>query len=136
MAAATGFEAKTKVAIEELHRCPQLRHIAAADFSEAANLFAQRLIAADTYKPACKYTGKVTLIKCSEKMIRNLGEVYELDKVRQEALLSLLAIIYWAFLQVCTTKLNVSTVTGNHEGFVLGDAARITANHINTTLRS
>ncbi|GAU91939.1 hypothetical protein RvY_04096 [Ramazzottius varieornatus] len=117
LAAATGFEAKTKVAIEELHRCPQLRHIQGADFSEAANLFAQRLIAADTYKPARKYTGKVTLIKCSEKMIRNLGEVYELDKV-------------------CTTKLNVSTVTGNHEGFVLGDAARITANHINTALRS
>lgn len=70
-----------EVAAQELHRCPDLAAIPLETLRAAAISFAHRLMVADTYKPAGKYNGPLTLIKCTEKMIRNLGEYYELDKV-------------------------------------------------------
>ena len=80
------FDERAEVAAQELHRCPGLSHIPLETIRQAAVLFARRLMLADVYKPNGKYNGPLTLIKCTEKMIRNLGEYYELDKVRSEFL--------------------------------------------------
>ena len=131
-----GLQGKVKVAVEELHRCPQLRHIGQDELESVASLFAERLMATDRYKPARKYTGPVSLIRASEKMVRSQGEYYELEKVSHEftSWKCTTSITGGLFLQVCTSKLTVQTVNGNHEGFVLGDAARMTASYINDAM--
>jgi len=117
LSAAGTLQERVKVAVEELHRCQGLQGVGKESLQKAITAFAQRLKIADAYKPETKYSGRTTLIKCSEKMMRNLGEFYELDKV-------------------CINKdqIHAVTVPGNHEGFVLGESARVTAKHINDAL--
>ncbi|XP_055354920.1 fatty acid synthase-like [Paramacrobiotus metropolitanus] len=117
--AARSFEERVDVTAQELQRCPQLSHIPLETLRTAAVQFAERLMVADVYKPTGKYNGPLTLVKCSEKMIRNLGEYYELDKVVEHR-----------------DKIRAVTVNGNHEGFVLGESAKLTANYINESVLS
>lgn len=67
--------------MEEFKTCPELSDIKEDDIRTAASAFVRRLICADAYKPGKQYVGPVTLIKCTEKMIRSLGDMYELEKV-------------------------------------------------------
>ena len=120
----------------KVRRPSRVFHWSSDELEIAANLFAERLMATDQYKPARKYTGPVSLIRASEKMVRSQGEYYELEKVTHEftSWKCTTSITGGLFLQVCTSKLTVQTVNGNHEGFVLGDAARMTASYINDAM--
>ena len=134
--------------MQELLRCADLQGLGADALRQATLAFAQRLRIADVYKPATQFDGPVTLIKCSEKMMRNLGEFYELDKVKLIFSLSIFGQRYGTrppipttvrlpfHFQVCSRKDWIRTVTvpGNHEGFVLGESARVTAGHFNDAL--
>ncbi|OQV25865.1 Fatty acid synthase [Hypsibius exemplaris] len=117
LTAASNFDERVQVAVKELQRCDALQHLSDEVLRAAIVSFSQRLKIADVYKPDRKYSGPITLIKCSEKMMRNLGEYYELDKVSSTK-----------------ERIRQVTVPGNHEGFVLGESARLTARYVNESV--
>ncbi|XP_063979711.1 fatty acid synthase [Diachasmimorpha longicaudata] len=81
------------------------------DMKLAGMLFYYKILAANDYKPASKFSGPVTLIKSMDNFF-SIGQDYNLS-------------------EHCTQNINIEELTGNHRTILTGDNAKIIAEILN-----
>lgn len=85
------------------------------DIAEAATSFYGKLAAADKYVPSGKFNGKVTLVKAIDNYVQ-MGEDYGLS-------------------EVCTQKVTIEALKGNHRSILSGTSVEKIANIFNNLVQ-
>ncbi|XP_074648828.1 fatty acid synthase-like isoform X2 [Tubulanus polymorphus] len=89
----------------------------AEDIKMAADSYYRRLLCADKYHPQNTFNGDISLIKAKDavELSKQLGEDYGLS-------------------EICSGKIHIHTVEGDHTGFLQGDSSVKTAKIISNEL--
>uniref|UniRef100_A0A6P7G8W5 Fatty acid synthase n=1 Tax=Diabrotica virgifera virgifera TaxID=50390 RepID=A0A6P7G8W5_DIAVI len=86
------------------------------DIADAATSFYGKLAAADKYVPSGKFNGRVTLVKAIDNYVQ-MGEDYGLS-------------------EVCTQKVAIESLKGNHRSILVGSSAEKIASILNTIVQA